>query len=324
MVERGVIGAGVLVWYHLRGNRQMATLTPAVIRDHSSTMVDSQAVPLSDVLRDEYKALRADVKDGEPRAPLTALCLSGGGIRSATFALGVIQGLAERGVLNGFDYLSTVSGGGYIGGWLSAWKQRVSGLDHVIPQLRRDGPTIAEGSPDPIQHLRAYNNYLSPKLGLFSADTWTLVATVGRNMLLNWLVFVPLLMAALMAPRVLLSLARLGETYFNLYGNSPWLGPDLLSKIIPGVSAVLFAIVTFNVLRYLPGVGGKDHSEVDFLKYCLLPLVLATVGFITNDSWFTGGDLTRPGAESAEEIGYGTLTLGVMAATFAGWFVYLI
>ena len=287
-------------------------------------MVDSQPLSLSEVLREEYKVLRPNAADGRPKAPLTALCLSGGGIRSATFALGVIQGLAERGVLDAFDYLSTVSGGGYVGAWLSSWKQRAKGLDKVIPQLCRDAPAVPEGSLDPIEHLREYNNYLSPKVGLFSADTWTLVATVGRNMFLNWLVFVPLLLAALMAPRLLLSLARLGETFFTFYGGSPWLNPALLSKIIPGVSAFLFAMVVFNILRYLPGVGGKNHSEIDFLKYCLLPLVLATVAFITNDSWFTGGDLTRAGAESAEEIGYGTLTLGVMAATFAGWMVYLI
>ena len=46
---------------------------------------------------------------------LAALCLSGGGIRSATFGLGVLQGLARHGLLDRFDYLSTVSGGGYIG-----------------------------------------------------------------------------------------------------------------------------------------------------------------------------------------------------------------
>src|SRR5713226_2397547 len=37
-----------------------------------------------------------------------ALCLSGGGIRSASFALGVLQGLAQRGVLSAFDFVSTV------------------------------------------------------------------------------------------------------------------------------------------------------------------------------------------------------------------------
>ncbi len=53
------------------------------------------------------------------------LALSGGGIRSATFALGVLQALAKAELkgangkpaswLRCFDYLSTVSGGGYIG-----------------------------------------------------------------------------------------------------------------------------------------------------------------------------------------------------------------
>ncbi|HAN48811.1 MAG TPA: hypothetical protein DCQ20_08060, partial [Nitrospira sp.] len=48
------------------------------------------------------------------------LCFSGGGIRSATFGLGVLQSLARLQLLNKFDYLSTVSGGGYIGSGLTA------------------------------------------------------------------------------------------------------------------------------------------------------------------------------------------------------------
>src|SRR5260370_3542079 len=54
---------------------------------------------------------------------LTGLSLSGGGIRSATFSLGLLQGLAERDLLKHFDYLSTVSGGGYIGSFWSAWRK---------------------------------------------------------------------------------------------------------------------------------------------------------------------------------------------------------
>src|ERR1700674_5664045 len=53
--------------------------------------------------------------------PLAALCFSGGGIRSATFNLGVLQGLAKVGLLGRFDYLSSVSGGGYISSWLARW-----------------------------------------------------------------------------------------------------------------------------------------------------------------------------------------------------------
>ena len=43
------------------------------------------------------------------------LALSGGGIRSATFCLGLLKALAARRQLLEFDLVSTVSGGGYIG-----------------------------------------------------------------------------------------------------------------------------------------------------------------------------------------------------------------
>src|SRR3954465_7508135 len=143
----------------------------------------------------------------------SALCISGGGIRSATFALGALQGLAEHGLLAQFDYLSTVSGGGYIGSWLSAWPPRLNGIENVVPHLRTDAPPPGPGDPNPLDHLREYNNYLSPKLGGFSADTWTLIATVLRNIALNWLVLIPLLLFFLVAPRILLTVAHLTQTY---------------------------------------------------------------------------------------------------------------
>jgi predicted acylesterase/phospholipase RssA len=57
---------------------------------------------------------RDDLATHEQRAEhlrLSALCLSGGGIRSAAFCLGVLQALAEKRILRQFDFLSTVSGG---------------------------------------------------------------------------------------------------------------------------------------------------------------------------------------------------------------------
>jgi hypothetical protein len=54
----------------------------------------------------------------EPAAPRCGLALSGGGIRSATVSLGMLQALARAGMLESFDYLSTVSGGGYAGSFL--------------------------------------------------------------------------------------------------------------------------------------------------------------------------------------------------------------
>lgn len=55
----------------------------------------------------------------EDKDPSTGIALSGGGIRSASFGLGVLQALAKGEWLREFDYLSTVSGGGYTGSSLS-------------------------------------------------------------------------------------------------------------------------------------------------------------------------------------------------------------
>lgn len=55
---------------------------------------------------------------------LVGVTFSGGGIRSGTFAVGFLQGLAHLKLLPYVDYLSTVSGGGYAGAWLAAWLQR--------------------------------------------------------------------------------------------------------------------------------------------------------------------------------------------------------
>jgi hypothetical protein len=150
----------------------------------------------------------------------TALCLSGGGIRSASFALGVIEALAvhprqesaagegekqaaseKTSFLSQFHYLSTVSGGGYIGSWLSAWIAR-SGYPDVWKKLvgRRDHP---DAEPGEIAWLRAYSNYLTPRLGLFSADTWTAIALYARNLILNWLVILPALCLLLFAIKFL-------------------------------------------------------------------------------------------------------------------------
>ena len=51
--------------------------------------------------------------------PRLGVAVSGGGIRSATFALGVFQAWARRGLLRRIHFLSTVSGGGYFGSSLT-------------------------------------------------------------------------------------------------------------------------------------------------------------------------------------------------------------
>lgn len=53
---------------------------------------------------------------------LKGISVVGGGIRSASFGLGVIQAFLEHGIMQKIDYLSTVSGGGYIGSSLSWYR----------------------------------------------------------------------------------------------------------------------------------------------------------------------------------------------------------
>src|SRR5580658_7700352 len=82
----------------------------------------SQSLPWNDAFQEELAiAGSRKSRDGQPNPPaLTGLAISGGGIRSATFGLGILEALKERDLLKKIGYLSTVSGGGYIGAWLSA------------------------------------------------------------------------------------------------------------------------------------------------------------------------------------------------------------
>jgi hypothetical protein len=134
-----------------------------------------------------------------------ALCLSGGGIRSALFALGVLQALARHGLLKQFHYLSTVSGGGYIGSGLSAWRYHERDDDAVFTRLtQRGGYSVAQNDgfaePAELRELRANSNFLTPKLGLLSADTWTGIALYIRSLLLKWFIFGPLFLSVLLVP----------------------------------------------------------------------------------------------------------------------------
>ena len=144
--------------------------------------------------------------------PRTALCFSGGGVRSATFGLGVLHGLARAKLganrespVPEFDFLSTVSGGGYVGGWFSAWAARKdSTVASAVEELARPEPAATlDPDPGPLLHIRRYCAFLNPKLGALSADTWTLAATMLRNMLLNWQVLIPMLMVVLLLMKLL-------------------------------------------------------------------------------------------------------------------------
>jgi hypothetical protein len=193
---------------------------------HGNRILLEAAFPQVKKLDDEFLALAyAKIHSGHPTA---ALCLSGGGIRSATFSLGVIQGLAKHNLLRQFDYLSTVSGGGYLGGWLSAWVHRDSRcLLNVSKELSGPKDSKREPENDPIYYLREFSNYLAPKPGLLSGDTWTLGAIYLRNLFLNWLILIPLFAIILSIPFAALTILRAHAPASSLHLGSYWSTPPL-------------------------------------------------------------------------------------------------
>jgi hypothetical protein len=165
--------------------------------------------------------------DGGQDLALFGLAFSGGGIRSATFNLGILQAMANKRLLRRIDYLSTVSGGGYIGGWFSALLNRKA--EALINPLEKEEPeksialaikaveaeiqTRPETEKEPrkpeghaINWLRRYSNYLTPRYGVFSLDTLAAVANISRNLLLNQAILLSLLTALLLFPLMLLPL----------------------------------------------------------------------------------------------------------------------
>jgi hypothetical protein len=210
--------------------------------------------------------------------PTAALCLSGGGIRSGTFSLGVLQGLAKRNLLEQFHYLSTVSGGGYIGGWLTAWIQRhPKRLDGLVCELNSTGGTKLEPGPEPLRHLREYSNFVAPRVRLISADLWSFVAIYIRNLLINWTALVPLLLGVLLIPRVFVALL-----YEPANAPLPRLVPWLLLLAGFALSALSVFYITINRpsradLLVRSPFWRTRGGQGAFLRYSLLPAVCAGV-----------------------------------------------
>ncbi len=142
---------------------------------------------LADELREKEAAFlrerRADPPvggEGEVRN-VVGLAFSGGGIRSATISIGILQGLARLKLLRAIDYVSTVSGGGYagtfLGGMFSRWRKSVTPLR----ESQRDAVEEALRSPHghPIDWLRENGRYLAPN---GASDMWVATAVVLRNL----------------------------------------------------------------------------------------------------------------------------------------------
>ena len=124
------------------------------------------------------------------RLDLTGLTCSGGGIRSASFCLGVLQGLQSKNVIAHIDYLSTVSGGGYIGTTMTIGMSRSSPTnsgDGTFPFGRLDDQ---KETPE-VRHLRDNSRYLLQQ-GLASAASAIVIYL--RGIAMNVIVLLPILL----------------------------------------------------------------------------------------------------------------------------------
>ena len=163
------------------------------------------ATKANDVINAEKEYLKKDDK-------LSALAISGGGIRSASFGLGVMQGLVKFNILQEIDYISSVSGGGYISAALTWF------LKKGIPDRRQkdaDGnetkelmsipastnkvgfPLGKKGSAgryesdgNVLDFIRQHGNYLTPGFGL---NAVSLFAVALRSMFISLVVYIALL-----------------------------------------------------------------------------------------------------------------------------------
>ncbi|MBL4940833.1 MAG: patatin-like phospholipase family protein [Colwellia sp.] len=200
------------------------------------------------------------------------IALSGGGIRSATFCLGALQALAKHKQLNRFDYLSTVSGGGYIASSLTWFKSRFA-KQFPFGTDREDHSKVG-GSV--LSWLRAHSNFLTPGKGINNVSLLTAMLT---GTLINLLIVIPVFLLLLFSlklnipllPELLASSKNLSG--FDFIEGSGWL---LL------ILSFVFMLITALSTGFSPSNGSRLTEQ---LRSCVSALfswgiLLVIFGFI--------------------------------------------
>ena len=304
----------------------MANLTTdAVLGEEANAIHGPGKVPLGAKGKALYVALNG--------LKSAALCLSGGGIRSAAFSLGVMQALAtnprrpdgtragkpEDSLLSRFHYLSTVSGGGYAGGWLSAWLTHAYGhkggdWSSVWQAMAGERP-VPEEEPRQFAWLRTYSNYLTPKLGLASADAWATAALSLRNLILNWFVILPVLCAVLIVLKLVASTVAWVSQFDPQACAASFGQPSFFLGAAGGVCLLLALRFT---TRHRPTRGASGAGQKDFLTGGLGPAVAAAVFF----TFAVAGPCAETFVQNWLRSGHAPLLrgLGVLAAAGAALF----
>ncbi len=214
------------------------------------------------------------------------LALSGGGIRSSAVCLGVLQALNHHDLIKRIDYLSTVSGGGYIGSSLTATRARAGNF--VFGNRPRGGAGTEradEISDTPaVGHIRNYSNYLIPA---GARDLLTGMAIVLRGLVANLSLTLPvvLLLAAL---TVLSNAARSSfyvpnffglnvnnEKQFSSFLDPSW-GIDSFGFLLAGFAAAIAILIIRIIHRHVSEVDRGDF----FLYLAGTAFVMGVICFI--------------------------------------------
>lgn len=197
----------------------------------------------SDVLEEELAYIRRRRYGHEPargvHRSLVGVAFSGGGIRSATTNLGVLQALSKMGILQMTDYICTVSGGGFIGSCLSSLlsleDQPATGkAPPVVAKGRRPmfgtdwasfpfNWTTARGAAQ-LRHLRTHGTFLVTRKGLLARETMRSVGHLLSGTLYH------LSMA-------LLAMGAIGLLYMSLLLAAGPAVDDTLRRMTPPVPA---------------------------------------------------------------------------------------
>jgi hypothetical protein len=152
---------------------------------------------------------------------------------------------------------SSVSGGGYTNGWLSAWIHR-SGFEAVDDVLRSDADGLGTqerwAKQHPIHHLRCHSSYLMPRPEFFSGDSWAAVSIYLRNLILNLATLISWMVSALLMPHFVVNLAYTIAAFksrdLNLYG---WLQLVLVAVLVflAGLTSITILLVTLKAPIFL-------------------------------------------------------------------------
>ena len=190
----------------------------------------------------ERRRLFADPQQEVNLDNVSGLAFSGGGIRSATFCLGVAQVLQRRGLLHQFDYLSTVSGGGYFGSFLSCYLG-TGGPNKGVSRFEEAFDAENGRESTAIRHLRNNSRYL------LNGGVWGRLAVAAQLMagvIFNAMLVLPLTLLAALAMKVLEA-----QGYF---GKAVWL-VDKPEELLTGLREIENVFGGMFSLPGLPTVG---------------------------------------------------------------------